>query len=52
MKGEANENNSANYRIDNEKTRASKHFEYNAKITGKRADDNNIFDRVVIVPLK
>ena len=48
----ANENNTVNYKVNNEKTTASKSFEYKIKITGSKPDDNNILDTEVIVPLK
>ena len=52
MNDEANENNTVNYRVNNEKTAASKSFEYKTKITGSTPDDNNILDTEVVVPLK
>ena len=47
-----NESNDAdNYRINNNKTTASKCFEYKTKIMGRRPNDN-ILDAEIVVPLK
>ena len=49
----ANENNDGNnYRINNNKTTASKSFKYKTKITGRTPNDNNMLVREVVVPLK
>ena len=48
----ANENNSDNVKINNNKTIASKSFEYKTKILGKREDNNNTLDTEVVVSLK
>ena len=47
-----NESNDAdNYRINNNKTTASKCFEYKTKIIGRTPNDN-ILDTEIVVPLK
>ena len=48
----ANENNANNYRINNNKTVASKSFTYKTKIIGSTPDDDNTLDTEVAVPLK
>ena len=48
----ANENNGANNRINNSKTKTSKSFEYKAKIIGRKPDDNNTLDAEVVAWLK
>ena len=52
MNDEANQSNTVNYRVNNQKIAASKSFEYKTKITGSTPDDNNILDTEVVVPLK
>ena len=53
INGSANENNHANnYRINNNKTKTNKSFEYTTKTTGRTPSDNNILDEEVILPLK
>ena len=47
-----NENNTANNRINNNKTIASKSFEYKKKLMGSTPEDNNILDAEVVIPLK
>ena len=47
---DANENNTVDNRINNNKTITSKSFEYRTKITRKRWDDNNTLDIEVAVP--
>ena len=49
---DAKENNAANNRMNNNKSVASKSFEYKAKIIKRTPDDNNTLDAEVIVPLK
>ena len=49
---EANENNAANNRINDNKTIASKSFEYKAKLKESTPNNNNILDAEVFVPLK
>ena len=46
-----NQNNAANNRLNNNKTIASKSFEYHTKLVGSTSDDNNILDVEVLVPL-
>ena len=46
-----NQNNAANNRLNNNKTIASKSFEYHTKLVGSTSDDNNILDVEVHVPL-
>ena len=48
---DANENNPANNRINNNKTITNKSFEYKTKLIGSTSDDNNILDAEVVVPL-
>ena len=53
MNDDENENNdSGNYRIDKNKTTASKSFEYKTKIIGSTPDNNSRLDAEVAVPLK
>ena len=53
MNGDANENNDAgNYRRNNNKTTASKSFEYKAKIIIGTPANSNRLDTEVAVPLK
>ena len=52
MNDDANQNNTANYRINNDKTTTSKSFEYKTKITGSTPASINKLDVVVVVPLK
>ena len=47
---DANENDAANNKINNNKT--SKSFEYKKKILGRTPDDNNTLNTEVVVPLK
>ena len=49
---EANENNAANNRINDNKTIASKSFEYKTKLKESTPNNNNILDAEVFVPLK
>ena len=51
INGDANENNGANNRINNNKTITSKSFEYKTKLIGSTPNDNNILDAEVVVPL-
>ena len=46
-----NQNNAANNRLNNNKTIASKSFEYHTKLVGSTSDDNNILDVEVLVSL-
>ena len=48
----ANENNGDNYRINNNRTTASKSFKYKTKIVGSTSNDINILDAEVVVLLK
>ena len=47
-----NQNDNANNIINNNKTIASKYFEYQAKITGRIPADNNTLNAEVVIPLK
>ena len=47
-----NENNADNNRINNEKTVASKYFEYKTKLIGSTPNNSNILDAEVVVPPK
>ena len=49
---DANENNDATNRINNNKIVTSKYFEYNTKIIGRKPDDNNTLDTEVAILLK
>ena len=49
---DANENDDANNRINNNKTLASKSFEYKVKIIGSTPNNNNILDVEAAVSLK
>ena len=49
---DANENDDANNRINNNKTLASKSFEYKVKIIGSTPNNNNILDAEAAVSLK
>ena len=49
---DANENNAANNRINNNQTITSKSFEYKTKLRGNTPDVNNISDAEVVVSLK
>ena len=48
----ANEKNYDDYRINNEKTIASKSFEYKTKLTGSMPDYNSRFDAKAVASLK
>ena len=52
MNDNAIENNADNYRINKNKTIASKSFKYKTKIIGSTPNDNNTLDAEVIDPLK
>ena len=52
MDDDANENNAANYRINNYKATTSRTFECETKIIENAPADNNTFDSEVVVPLK
>ena len=53
LNDDANENNdSSNYKINNNKTTTSKSFEYMTKIIGSAPADNSRLDSEVVVPLK
>ena len=52
MNDGANENNNDNYRVNNEKTTASKSFEYKANIIGTTPINDNTIDAEIVVPLK
>ena len=47
-----NENNVAGNKINNNKTIASKSFEYKTKLIGSTPNDNNTLNVEVVVPLK
>ena len=47
---DANENNAANNRINNNKTIRRKSFEYKTKLIGNMPNNNNILDAEVVVP--
>ena len=49
---DANENNATNNRINDNKTIASKSFEYKTKLKESTPNNNNILDAEVFVPLK
>ena len=49
---DANENDSANNRIKNNKTLTSKSFEYKTKLIGSTLNNNNILDAEAAVSLK
>ena len=52
MNDDENENDNANNRVNNNKTIASKFFEYKAKIIGSTLNCNTILDAEDAVPLK
>ena len=52
VNNDANENNAANGKINNNKTVTSKSFKCKTKKTGGTPDDNNTFSTEVVVPLK
>ena len=52
VNGDEKENDNANNRINNNKTRTSKSFEYNTKIIGRAPADNNTLDTESVIPLK
>ena len=52
MNDGANENNNDNYRVNNEKTTASKSFEYKTNIIGTTPINDNTIDAEIVVPLK
>ena len=47
MKDDANESNNDDYRVNNEKTTASKSFEFKTKIIGNTPINNNTLNTVV-----
>ena len=49
---DANENNAAHNKINNNKTRTSTSFEYKTKLTGSSPNNNNMLDADVVVSLK
>ena len=49
---DAKENDNANNKINNNKTIKSKSFEYKTKIIRSKANNNNISDEEVVIPLK
>ena len=49
---DANENNAARNKINNNKTITSKSFEYKTKLLGRTSNNNNILDAEVLFPLK
>ena len=49
---DANENNAAHRKINNNKTIKSKFFEYKIKLIERTPKNNNILDPEVVVPLK
>ena len=49
---DTNKNNTANNRINNNKTITSKSFEYKTKLTGSTSNNNNLLDAEVVVPFK
>ena len=49
---DANENNAANNKVNNNKTLTTKSFEYQTKIIGRTPDDNNTLNVEIVVPLK
>ena len=52
VNNDANENNAANNRINNNKAITSKFFEYNTKLIVSTPNKNYILDAEVVVPLK
>ena len=48
----ANENNAARNKINNNKTIANESFEYKAKLIARTPNNNNILDTEVVVSLK
>ena len=52
VNNDANENNVACSKISNNKSIASKSFEYKTKMIGSTSNNNNILDAEVVVPLK
>ena len=52
VNNDANENNAANNRINNNKAITSKFFEQNTKLIGSTPNKNNILDAEVVAPLK
>ena len=52
MNDDANKNNDDNYRVNYEKTAASKSFDYETNITGSTPINNNTLDTEVVVSLK
>ena len=51
INGDAKKTNSNNYRIDNDKIKRNKSFEYKIKIIGSTPNDNNTLDTEVVVLL-
>ena len=49
---DANEKNTANNMVNDNKTITHKSFQYKTKLIGSKAKDNNTLDRQVVVPLK
>ena len=49
---DANEDNAARNKINNNKTIASKSLEYKTKLVGRTPNNNDILDGEVVVPLK
>ena len=49
---DGNEKNAANNKINNNKTKTSKSFEYKTNIIRSMPDDNNTLDAQVVFPLK
>ena len=49
---DANENNDDDYRVNNEKTIASKSFMSKTKIIGRTSINNNTLNREIAIPLK
>ena len=47
-----NENNDVDYRINNNKKKTCKSFEYKTKLIESTPVDNNTLDREIVVPLK
>ena len=52
MNDGASENNNDNYGVNNEKTTASKSFEYKTNIIGTTTINENTIDAEIVVPLK
>ena len=50
--GDANENDAARIKINNNRTITRKSFEYKTKLTGTKQNNKNILDTEVVVPLK